>query len=163
LDAFVPERRKGIKVKRRTPSFGKTFLVAVVFVLHLSNGSLRAWSSEGEDSLRAGIVKVDITPDKPVKMSGYAGRKGLSTGVHDPLYARVVAFESAGRRLVLVSTDLIGFYRTYEPIRDAICDRFDLKPCEIFLTGTHIVPGWKCLAVSPPPGLSLLGHSLLAW
>jgi len=84
-------------------------------------------------------------------MSGYSGRKGLSTGVHDPLYARVVAFESGTRRLVLVSTDLIGFYQTYGPIRDAICDRFDLKPCEIFLSGTHTHSG-------PTPTLSEDGH-----
>lgn len=74
-------------------------------------------------------------------MSGYSSRKELSAGVHDRLYARVVAFESAGKRLVLVSTDLIGFYGTYEPIRDAICGRFDLKPCEIFLSGTHTHSG----------------------
>jgi hypothetical protein len=138
-------------VKRRTSSFGNAFLAAVVLVLHLSNDNPRAWSAEGEDSLRAGIVKVDITPDKPVRMSGYAGRKGLSTGVHDPLYARVVAFESGSKRLVLVSTDLIGFYQTYEPIRDAICDRFDLKPCEVFLTGTHTHSG-------PTPMLGEDGH-----
>ncbi len=132
-------------------SFGKTLLAAIVLVLHLSNDSGRAWSAEGDDSLRAGVVKVDITPDKPVRMSGYAGRKGLSTGVHDPLCARVVAFESGTKRLVLVSTDLIGFYRTYEPIREAICDRFDLKPSEIFLTGTHTHSG-------PTPTLSEDGH-----
>ena len=131
--------------------FGRTSLAAVVLILYLSGDASRAWSAEGDDSLRAGLVRVDITPDKPVRMSGYAGRKGLSTGVHDPLYARVVAFESAGRRLVLVSADLIGFYRTCEPIRDAICDRFDLKPCEIFLSGTHTHSG-------PTPTLSEDGH-----
>ncbi len=62
-----------------------------------------------------------------------------------------MAFESAGRRLVLVSTDLIGFYRTYEPIRDAICDRFDLQPNEIFLSSTHTHSG-------PTPTLSEDGH-----
>jgi neutral ceramidase len=132
-------------------SFGKTLLAAIVLVLHLSNDSGRAWSAEGDDCLRAGVVKVDITPDKPVRMSGYAGRKGLSTGVHDPLYARVVAFESGTKRLVLVSADLIGFYRTYEPIREAICDRFNLKPCEIFLAGTHTHSG-------PTPTLNEDGH-----
>ena len=106
-------KRKGIKVKLLMSWFGKTCLAAVVLVLHLSDGNSRAFSAEGEASLLAGIVKVDITPDKPVKMSGYSGRKGLSTGVHDPLYARVVVFESGTRRLVLVSTDLIGFYQTY--------------------------------------------------
>jgi hypothetical protein len=39
--------------------------------------------------------------------------------------------------LVLVSTDLIGFYDTYEPIRDAICQRHGLQSGEILLTGTH--------------------------
>jgi hypothetical protein len=34
-------------------------------------------------------------------MSGYASRKGLSEGVHDPLSARVVAFESGRDRLYL--------------------------------------------------------------
>ncbi len=138
-------------MKLRMSWFGETFLAAVVLVLHLSNDNSRAWSAEGEDSLRAGIVKVDITPDKPVRMSGYAGRKALSTGVHDRLYARIVAFESGTKRLVLVSADLIGFYQTYEPIRDAICDRFDLKPCEIFLSATHTHSG-------PTPTLSEDGH-----
>ena len=120
---------------------GTTCLAAIVSLLLLFDDYSLAWSAEGEDSLKAGIVKVDITPDKPVKMSGYAGRKDLSTGVHDRLYARVVAFQSSSQRLVLVSTDLIGFYNTYEPIRDAICDRFDLEPRELFLSSTHTHSG----------------------
>jgi neutral ceramidase len=134
-------------VKQRISWFGKSFLAAGVLALCLSVGVSRTWSAESENSLRAGIAKVDITPDKPVRMSGYSGRKGLSTGVHDRLYARVVAFQSGTKRLVLVSTDLIGFYRTYEPIRDAICDRFNLKPSEIFLSSTHTHSG-------PTPTLS---------
>ena len=74
-------------------------------------------------------------------MAGYSGRKGLSTGVHDRLYARVVAFENGKKRLVLISSDLIGFYQTYEPIRDAIRDRFDLKSSEIFLSSIHTHSG----------------------
>src|SRR5512136_585909 len=73
--------------------------------------------------LKAGAAKIDITPEKPVNMSGYAGRKGLSTGVHDPLSARAVAFEVNGKRLVLISTDIIGFYEEVGGvIRQAIQD-----------------------------------------
>ena len=61
-----------------------------------------------------------------------------------------MAFQSGNQRLVLVSSDLIGFYRTYEPIRDAICDRFDLKPCDLFLSSTHTHSG-------PTPTLSEKG------
>lgn len=129
----------------------RTVSLATVLVVFVLGETSLVWSAEKEDELHAGIVKVDITPKKPVKMSGYAGRKEVSTGVHDPLYARVVAFESGGKRLVLVSTDLIGFYRTFEPIRDAICDRFDLKPSEVVLSSIHTHSG-------PTPTLSEEGY-----
>lgn len=92
--------------------------------------------------LKAGVARVEITPTKPVQMSGYASRKGLSTDVHDPLSARVLAFESGGKRLVLVSTDLIGFYGgTADFLRQAILDECDLKPSELFLSAIHTHAG----------------------
>ena len=92
--------------------------------------------------LRAGTAKIDITPKKPVRMAGYRGRTELSEGVHDPLSARVVAFANNGKRLVLVSTDLIGFSRgTAEHFRKIILDEFELKPSELFLSGIHTHAG----------------------
>ncbi len=94
--------------------------------------------AEDQAGLKAGVAKVDITPDKPVTLSGYAGRKGLSTGVHDPLSARVLAFEAGGKRLVLVSVDIIGFYGgTDEYLRSALLKEFNLQPSELFLCGIH--------------------------
>jgi len=88
--------------------------------------------------LKAGVARIDITPDKPVTLSGYASRKGLSTGVHDPLSARALAFEAAGKRLVLVSVDIIGFYGgTDEYLRSALLKEFNLQPSELFLCGIH--------------------------
>jgi hypothetical protein len=112
-------------------------LAVFVFVCPLLSQS-PADSTPSDNALRAGVARIDITPAKPVKMSGYGSRRDVSTGVHDPLYARIVAFESGGGRLVLISADLIGFYdETAERFRDAICRRFDLKPCQVFLCGTH--------------------------
>ncbi|UCG46269.1 MAG: neutral/alkaline non-lysosomal ceramidase N-terminal domain-containing protein [Phycisphaerales bacterium] len=92
--------------------------------------------------LRAGVARVDITPEKPVTMAGYAGRKGLSNGVHDPLSARVVFFEDGDRRLVVVSTDLIGFYGgTAEYLRKAILEEVKLQPSELLLTAIHTHSG----------------------
>ena len=127
----------------------RAFSVLVVIVLSVAAmrpgtsaaQDLQAQTDENGHPLHAGIAKIDIMPDKPVRMSGYSGRKDPSTGVHDRLYARVVVFESGDERLVLVSTDLIGFDRTYEPIRDALCDRFDLEPSEVFLSSTHAHSG----------------------
>lgn len=123
-----------------------TFLVALTGVLGPRTGF-----ADDDAALQAGIVQVDITPEKPVKMSGYAGRKQLSEGVHDPLSARVVAFQSGPAKLVLVSTDLIGFYDTYEPIRDAICEQCNLQPDQLFLSGIHTHSG-------PTPTFSPSAH-----
>ncbi len=74
----------------------KARLVVLSVVSVLAILLLGSPAPAGESAgLKAGTAKIDITPQKPVTMSGYASRKDLSTGVHDPLSARVVAFEAA--------------------------------------------------------------------
>ena len=106
-------------------------VVALSLIAPLSHAAEQA-------GLKAGVARIDITPDKPVTLAGYASRKGLSTGVHDPLSARALAFEAAGKRLVLVSVDIIGFYGgTDEYLRSALLKEFSLQPSELFLCGIH--------------------------
>ncbi|MCX5643358.1 MAG: neutral/alkaline non-lysosomal ceramidase N-terminal domain-containing protein [Phycisphaerae bacterium] len=109
-------------------------VVSVAAVLLIASPS-PAGSSAG---LKAGAARIDITPEKPVNMSGYAARKDLSTGVHDPLSARAVAFEVGGKRLVLISTDIIGYYEDVANyMRKALMAEFNLQPSELFLAGIH--------------------------
>lgn len=123
-------------------SFRRIGTIAIVTLVCVLLTAPEIQSAESAGTLRAGTAKIDITPKKPVKMSGYGARKGLSQGVHDPLSARVVAFSNNGKRLVLVSTDLIGFYDgTAEPLRKAILDEFKLEPSELFLTAIHTHDG----------------------
>ncbi len=91
-----------------------------------------------EPVLRAALAREDITPTQPVTLAGYSSRKDLSQGVHDPLSARVVAFEHGGQRLVIVVLDSIGFYGdTATPLRQAILDAGGLQPGELLLAATH--------------------------
>ena len=93
-------------------------------------------------ALRAGAARTDITPAKPIKMAGYSARTQLSEGIHDPLLARVVVFENNGKRLVLVSTDIIGFYSgTADHFREIILKEFKLEPGELFLSSVHTHAG----------------------
>ncbi len=102
---------------------------------------LSAWfwwsAAPAHAEMHAGVAKVDITPQQPCVLAGYAGRTSLSTGVHDPLSARAVAFEEGGKRLVLVSSDLIGYYTTVDYMRSAILDACKLEPEELVLTAIH--------------------------
>jgi hypothetical protein len=87
-----------------------------------------------------------------VLLDGYEARKELSTGVHDRLYARAVALESGGEKLVLVSADLIGFYDgTFEYFQSEILRAFELRPSQLFLAGihTHSAP---MLSLNPQKG-----------
>jgi neutral ceramidase len=88
--------------------------------------------------LKAGISKIDITPDFPVKLYGYASRTSLSEGVHDPLSARAVVFENNRNKFVLLSSDLGSYGReALDVIRRSLIDRFGLKDSELFLTAIH--------------------------
>jgi len=124
------------------------FLLSAVVSLPCISPSLGADAA----GLKAGTARIDITPDKPVTMFGYDARKDLSTGIHDPLSARVLAFEAGGKRLVLVSTDLIGFYSgTADYMRQALLSEFHLQPSELFLTAIHNHAG-PALTIDPQRG-----------
>jgi len=115
--------------------------IVTILIVGLFLASL-AQSKESQSVLHAGTAKIDIMPKKPVKMAGYAGRTELSQGVHDPLSARIIIFENNGKRLVLVSTDLIGFSNgTAEHFQKIILDEFKLEPAELFLSGIHTHAG----------------------
>src|SRR5262245_40373990 len=88
--------------------------------------------------LQAGLARIDITPTQPVMLAGYASRKELSRQVHDPLFARAIAFDQDHRRLVLVAVDNCGFYNaTAEPLRRAVIAASGLNPSELLLCATH--------------------------
>jgi hypothetical protein len=121
----------------RLREWGAAKIAAAVCVAWLLVSGI-AVSGEQADVLRAGTAKIDITPAKPVMLAGYASRTGLSQGIHDPISARVVAFEHGGKKLVLVSTDIVGFYDgTAASMRKAILGACGLQPSELFLAAIH--------------------------
>jgi hypothetical protein len=56
--------------------------------------------------MKAGVAKVDITPPLGLKMYGYGSRKEGSTGILDPLYARVLVLQAGDQRIAMVVCDL---------------------------------------------------------
>ena len=63
--------------------------------------------------LAAGFAEADITPkvggDRPVYLAGF-GHNRVATKVHDPLFARAVVLKHDGKKIALVSVDLVGFF-----------------------------------------------------
>lgn len=106
----------------------------------LLGGSLCAAAAEGAD-LKAGAAAVDITPKVGTPMAGYYFERA-SEGVHDPLFAKALVLESGGRRVALVSLDLISTTRgLVEKSREAIEKRTGLKGADVMISATHAHTG----------------------
>lgn len=85
--------------------------------------SLLALCASAADKLdfRAGVARIDLTPDGPIWMSGYASRTHPSTGIVSRLAAKALAIEDSKKnRTLIVTTDLIGLPHA---ITDAVSAR----------------------------------------
>ena len=71
-------------------------LVAVIFV-----------GSESMAGIRGGVARIDLTPPTGHSMSGYGARRGVSSGVLDPLFAQALTLDDGKQSVALVTLDLI--------------------------------------------------------
>lgn len=60
-------------------------------------------------ALRVGVARADITPEYPVRLSGYGNRRAEHEGVAQRIWAKALAFDDGtGRPAVLVTVDNCG-------------------------------------------------------
>jgi len=92
---------------------------------------------------RAGVARVDITPQEPVRMAGYAARTTPSQSVAMRLYAKALAIEDQkGGRVVLVTTDLLGLPRNVSDLVAARVDKeFGIERSRLLLNSSHTHAG----------------------
>ena len=85
---------------------------------------------------RAGAAKVDITPDTPQPLLGYAARQ--STGVLDKLWHRVVVFDDGREQFVLVATDIaLVSPSVYDEVARDLQREMGIEPRQFWWTATH--------------------------
>ena len=88
---------------------------------------------------KAGVAKADITPDKPMWMSGYASRDHRATGTLTPLWGKVLILEDArGQRVAAITLDLVGIDQaTSNTLRERIVKEHGLERSRIALLCSH--------------------------
>jgi len=94
-------------------------------------------------ALRAGAAQVDITPDAGVQVAGHVGVHRPAKFVEDPIYAKALVLESAGRKLCLVALDVTIITRRHaDEIRRAAVERFGFEYDAVMVhaTQTHSAP-----------------------
>lgn len=92
-----------------------------------------------DEGFKAGVAIRVITPSEPMWLAGYSNRTKPAEGkVHD-LHVKALALEDPlGERLVLVTSDLIGFSRTFTgAVADEVRKRVGLERPRLVITCSH--------------------------
>jgi neutral ceramidase len=136
LPLLIPDNplRGGPPRPRRTPS--SSFLTNIIIFLFAASAAFAA-------EYKAGVARVDITPQGPIWLSGYADRKHPSEGVLQPLAAKALALEdSKGGRIVIVTTDLIGLPRQIaDEVAARVQKQYGLERPRLVLNSSHTHTG----------------------
>jgi len=93
--------------------------------------------------LLVGIAQVDYTPRPALPLMGNFRDDYGARGVHDPLYARAVVFESpAGGRFAMLAVDICMMDRgNVAMMREAVASRCGLPPGSVLIAATHTHSG----------------------
>ena len=90
------------------------------------------------DVIKAGTSKINITPDEPVRMSGYAARSEPFKGVHDDIFASAVVFDNGQIKTCIITADVIGFSHEYvDETKNMIEKETGIPAASILITAAH--------------------------
>lgn len=92
-------------------------------------------------TLKITTFSKDITPPVGVLLAGY-GPDVVSSGIHDPLFIKGMAFDDGHQKILLLSFDLIGLDRDFViAIRQACASSSGIPAENVVLTCTHTHSG----------------------
>lgn len=92
-----------------------------------------------ESSPDVGLAARDITPDLPIRLAGYAGRKRPADKVDHPLLVQAMALKNpGGERFVFVALDTCIVGRAFiQPVLQQCAEKFQLGPGNVAVVCSH--------------------------
>lgn len=106
--------------------------------------------------MRVGAAKIDITPELPVPLAGFAARNGaLVDTVADPLHLRATVIESEDTKAAIVAADLLSWGpEIVARLRPQLAEKLDVPADLITFAATHTHSGpqthrWHADSVGP--------------
>jgi neutral ceramidase len=102
----------------------------------------RATAAEAS-SLEIGLAVQDITPELPIRLAGYAGRKRPADRVDQPLVVQALALRNnTGTRFVFVSLDNCEVSRAFtQPVIQTLSEKFQLERGAVAVVSSHTHSG----------------------
>jgi hypothetical protein len=94
-----------------------------------------------------GVAVRDVTPELPIRLAGYAGRKRPADKLDHPLLVQALALKNpGGERFVFVALDNLGVSRLFvQPVLQQLADKFQLPAgaVAVICSHTHSAPVLK--------------------
>ncbi|MGD0536581.1 MAG: neutral/alkaline non-lysosomal ceramidase N-terminal domain-containing protein [Verrucomicrobiota bacterium] len=86
-----------------------------------------------------GIAVRDITPELPIRLAGYAGRKRAADKLDQPLLVEALALKNlSGKRFVFVALDNCEVSHAFmQPVLQQLADKFQLGRGEVAVVSSH--------------------------
>ncbi len=77
----------------------------------------------GQTDFQAGMSRINITPEVPIRMSGYGGRDEPYSSVHDSIYATAIVLKQGSQQMALLGADVVGFSHMFVDQVQAMIER----------------------------------------
>jgi hypothetical protein len=88
--------------------------------------------------LRAGVARIDLTPDWPVMLAGFGQRTAPAMRAHDPVRGKALYLEEGGERLLVVTADLLCIPgQVGQPVAEAIAAATGMAVRQVMLCASH--------------------------
>ena len=115
------------------------FCVVAIILALVSPGLLAA----ADATWQVGTAKLKITPEKPLWLAGYGGRKAPAEGTIHDLWVKIAAIEdAAGHRAVIVTADHLGWPRgMYDVMSAELAKCCKLDRSQLMFTSSHTHSG----------------------
>jgi hypothetical protein len=117
----------------------RTFILGLFILLVVSARGQRVTSTT-TDQVTVGLARIDITPEGPIRLTGYAARaKKESEGVIHRLYAKAMAMGTdAEGPSILITVDLVGIpgHMTSQ-LAAALAKKTSIDPARLAICASH--------------------------
>jgi hypothetical protein len=91
--------------------------------------------------MRVGAANIDISPESPVDLSGFAARTQPMTGQHDPIHAKALYLGHGGRKLLWLHCDVLALSRDFvREFREFAATELNVPNVLLSSTHTHAAP-----------------------
>jgi neutral ceramidase len=121
------------------PDFLAFFIVAVMMLL-FSSTTLAQQTTRADGRMEVGVARVDITPEGPIRLTGYGSRKKTeSEGVIHRLGAKALAFGSdAQGPSILITVDLVGIPgHITAKLAEQLSKKIGMDPAQLVICASH--------------------------